>query len=80
VATVASRPASRDPSWRSLRMIRRLICCTTVTLSGLDGGLTVHKPGVEARFGPIEIYPLKEDAIEMEVHIDRTAETLDKGD
>jgi hypothetical protein len=34
---------------------------------------------VEALVGAIEIDPFEEDAMEMEVEIDGTAETLDKG-
>ena len=39
----------------------------------------MHKPGLEARFGPIEVDALKEDAMEMEVQIYGTAKALDKG-
>jgi hypothetical protein len=38
VATVAARPASRYPRWRNLRMTRRLIVCTTSTMTALCPG------------------------------------------
>ena len=40
----------------------------------------MHKPGLEARFGPIEVDALKEDAIEMEVEIEGAAKALDTCD
>src|SRR5439155_497190 len=51
---------------------------------GGDGGvgrrLPLDKPGLEACLGAIEVDALKKDAMKMEIEIDGTAETLDKGD
>ena len=47
---------------------------------GIGGRLACDKARLEALVGAIEIDPLKEDAMEMEIQIDGTAETLDKGD
>ena len=47
---------------------------------GITGRLAREKARLEALVGAIEVDPLEEDAMEMEVHIDRTAETLDKCD
>ena len=51
--------------------------------AGADGGdvrvgrwLTLHKSGLEARLGAIEVDTLQEDAMEMEVQIDGAAKTL----
>jgi hypothetical protein len=45
----------------------------------IAGRFGFNKPGLEALVGAIEIDPFEEDAMEMEVEIDGTAETLDKG-
>src|SRR5262249_42941206 len=49
---------------------------------GGDGGvgrrLTLDKPGLAACLSAIDVDALKKDTMEMEVEIERTAETLDK--
>src|SRR5262249_55917789 len=47
---------------------------------GIAGRLACDKPGLEAHGGTIEVDALHEDAMDMEVHIDRTAKTLEKRD
>jgi hypothetical protein len=47
---------------------------------GVGRGLALEKAGLEARFSAIQIDALHEDAMEMQVQIDRTAKTLDKRD
>src|SRR4029434_8722796 len=47
---------------------------------GIAGGLPREKARREALVGAIEIDPFEEDAMEMEIQIDGTAETLDKYD
>src|SRR5262249_830925 len=46
----------------------------------IAGRLALDKARLEARFGPIEVDALQEDAMEMEIQIDNTPETLDKRD
>src|SRR6266699_7230378 len=46
----------------------------------IAGRLDREKAGLEARLGAVEVDTLHEDAMEMEVHIERTAKTLDKRD
>src|SRR5262249_26363897 len=48
-----------------------------VVIAGRGG---VDKAGLEASCGAIEVDALHEDAMEMEIHIERTAKTLDKRD
>ena len=45
---------------------------------GIAGRLTREKARREALVGAIEIDPFEEDAMEMEIQIDGTAETMDK--
>jgi hypothetical protein len=47
---------------------------------GIGGRLALDEARREARLSAIEVDALKEDAMEMEVEIDRTPETLDKCD
>src|SRR5262249_19770036 len=44
----------------------------------IAGRCGFDKAGLEASFGAIEVDALHEDAMEMEIHIERTAKTLDK--
>jgi hypothetical protein len=47
---------------------------------GIAGGLTREKARREALVGAIEIDPFEEDAMEMEIQIESTPESLDKCD
>ena len=44
------------------------------------GGSPARKRGLRPAVGAIEVDPLQEDAMEMEIQIDRTAKALDKRD
>src|SRR5439155_3958290 len=46
----------------------------------IGGGLTLNKTWPQSLSSAVHIDALHEDAMEMEVHIDRTAKTLDKRD
>jgi len=46
---------------------------------GIGGWLAPHKARLEVGLGAIQTDALQEDTVEMEVQIDRTAKTLDKG-
>src|SRR5215813_693571 len=48
--------------------------------SGMAGRLAREKAGLQAHGGALEVDTLYEDAMAMEVHIERTAKTLEKRD
>ena len=49
-------------------------------MSASVGGSPARKRGLRPCVGAIEIDALHEDAMEMEIHIERTAKALDKRD
>ena len=59
-------------------MTHRLIFYTTSAMSASVGGSTLRKRGLRPPATPIEIHPLKEDTMKMEMQIHGTAKALDK--
>src|SRR5262249_23605216 len=78
VATAASTPVSRYPKLAELTddpVTDLLEDCGDVRIAGR---LAREKAGLEAVVGAIEVDPLEEDAMKMEVEIEGTPKALDK--
>ena len=73
-------PASRYPSCRSCADDAPADLLDHGGDVGIRGRLAREKARRAALVGAIEIDPLKEDHMKMEIQIDGTAESLDKGD